>query len=118
MIFAKAANGQAFVPTRLFRLASRLPAALAQAKPGGTLNWAISPVPASIVPLTTTAGGNTEIGPKIVEGLLTYDPKLNPKPLLATAWSVSKDGLQYRFDAVDVGELFTPSRDQPPSWRR
>jgi molecular chaperone Hsp33 len=24
-------------------------------------------------------------------------------------------GLQYRFDAVDVGELFTPSRDQPPS---
>jgi molecular chaperone Hsp33 len=24
-------------------------------------------------------------------------------------------GVQYRFDAVDVGELFTPSRDQPPS---
>ena len=24
-------------------------------------------------------------------------------------------GLQYRFDAVDVGELFTPPRDQPPS---
>ncbi len=24
-------------------------------------------------------------------------------------------GLQYRFDAVDVGELFTPERDQPPS---
>lgn len=24
-------------------------------------------------------------------------------------------GQQYRFDAVDVGELFTPSRDQPPS---
>jgi molecular chaperone Hsp33 len=23
-------------------------------------------------------------------------------------------GLQYRFDAVDVGELFTPQRDQPP----
>ena len=23
-------------------------------------------------------------------------------------------GLQYRFDAVDVGELFTPDRDQPP----
>jgi molecular chaperone Hsp33 len=23
-------------------------------------------------------------------------------------------GLQYRFDAVDVGELFTPGRDQPP----
>ena len=24
-------------------------------------------------------------------------------------------GAQYRFDAVDVGELFTPSRDQPPA---
>lgn len=24
-------------------------------------------------------------------------------------------GLQYRFDAVDVGELFTPRREQPPS---
>jgi molecular chaperone Hsp33 len=24
-------------------------------------------------------------------------------------------GLQYHFDAVDVGELFTPTRDQPPS---
>jgi molecular chaperone Hsp33 len=24
-------------------------------------------------------------------------------------------GLQYRFDAVDVGEMFTPTRDQPPS---
>ena len=26
-------------------------------------------------------------------------------------------GLQYRFDAVDVGEMFTPERDQPPSTR-
>jgi len=24
-------------------------------------------------------------------------------------------GLQYRFDAVDVGEMFTPVRDQPPA---
>jgi molecular chaperone Hsp33 len=24
-------------------------------------------------------------------------------------------GLQYRFDAVDVGEMFTPERDQPPA---
>jgi molecular chaperone Hsp33 len=24
-------------------------------------------------------------------------------------------GLQYRFDAVDVGEMFTPVQDQPPS---
>ncbi|HXZ07795.1 MAG TPA: ABC transporter substrate-binding protein, partial [Paraburkholderia sp.] len=64
---------------------------------GGTLTWLVAPEPASIVPLTTTAGGNAEIGPKVVEGLLTYDKDLNPEPLLATAWSVSPDGLQYRF---------------------
>ncbi|MGF6820695.1 peptide/nickel transport system substrate-binding protein [Paraburkholderia atlantica] len=71
----------------------------AQAEPnhGGTLTWLVTPEPASIVPLTTTAGGNAEIGPKVVEGLLTYDKNLNPQPLLATAWSVSKDGLEYRF---------------------
>jgi len=27
-------------------------------------------------------------------------------------------GLQYRFDAVDVGEMFTPGRDQPPGSRQ
>lgn len=27
-------------------------------------------------------------------------------------------GVQYRFDAVDVGELFTPGRDQPPGSRK
>jgi len=71
--------------------------ALAAPNQGGTLTWLVTPEPASIIPLTTTAGGNAELGPKVVEGLLTYDKDLNPKPLLATAWSVSKDGLEYRF---------------------
>jgi peptide/nickel transport system substrate-binding protein len=70
----------------------------AQPRPGGTLTWLLNPVPSSIVPLTTTAGGNAEIGPKVVEGLLTYDYELKPRPLLATAWSRSKDGLQYTFE--------------------
>ena len=70
----------------------------AEPKHGGTLTWIVTPEPSSILPLTTTAGGNTELGPKIVEGLLTYDFNLNPKPLLATSWSISKDGLQYRFN--------------------
>lgn len=64
---------------------------------GGTLNWIVTPEPASILPLTTTAGTNAELGPKIVEGLLTYDYDLNPQPLLATAWKVSDDGLHYTF---------------------
>ena len=82
-----------------FALIAASPApALAAPNHGGTLTWLVTPEPASIVPLTTTAGGNAEIGPKVVEGLLTYDKDLNPQPLLATAWSVSKDGLQYRFN--------------------
>ena len=70
----------------------------AQARHGGTLNWVVNPIPTSLIPLTTSAGGNSDIGPKVVEGLLTYDYDLKPKALLATAWSVSKDGLQYRFE--------------------
>ena len=72
-------------------------AAHAQARHGGTLNWVVNPSPASLIPLTTSAGGNSDIGPKVVEGLLTYGYDLQPKPLLATAWSVSGDGLQYSF---------------------
>jgi len=73
-------------------------AASAQPRHGGTLNWIVNPIPTSLVPINTSAGGNTDIGPKIVEGLLTYDMDLRPRPLLATAWSVSADGLQYRFE--------------------
>src|SRR5690625_4525518 len=69
----------------------------AEATHGGTLNWIVTPEPASVIPLTTTAGTNAELGPKIVEGLLTYDDELNPLPLLATDWDISDDGLQYTF---------------------
>jgi peptide/nickel transport system substrate-binding protein len=72
--------------------------AFAQTRSGGTLNWIIAVEPALFVPLTTSAGGSCDLGPKVVEGLLTCDYELNPRPLLATAWSVSKDGLRYRFD--------------------
>src|SRR3546814_3029462 len=56
-----------------------------------------SDLPASFIPLTTTAGTNAELGPKVVEGLLTYDNDLNPLPLLATEWKISEDGLRYTF---------------------
>ena len=64
---------------------------------GGTLTWVVRQEPAAFVPLATTAGSSTDLGPKVVEGLLTYDRELNPLPLLATAWSISPDGLEYRF---------------------
>ena len=42
-------------------LGHRRAGALAQARSGGTLNWIVSPEPASIVPLTTTAGANPQV---------------------------------------------------------
>ena len=68
-----------------------------EARRGGSLNWIVTPEPAAFIPLTTTAGTSAELGPKVVEGLLTYDSDLNPLPLLATAWEISEDGLRYTF---------------------
>jgi len=65
--------------------------------PGGTLNWAYYPDPSSLIAINTSSGTGQAIGPKVNEGLLTYDYDLNPQPLLATAWSVSDDGLRYTF---------------------
>src|ERR1700712_5328807 len=64
---------------------------------GGTLNWAYYPDPNAIIAINTSSGTGQAIGPKINEGLLWYDYDLNPKPLLATAWSISEDGLRYTF---------------------
>ena len=64
---------------------------------GGTLNWAYYPDPSAIIAINTSSGTGQAIGPKINEGLLSYDYALNPRPLLATAWSISADGLRYTF---------------------
>lgn len=65
---------------------------------GGRLNFVIHPEPTTLVCFNTTEGPAIQASSKVVEGLLTYDYDLNPKPQLAVAWSVSEDGLQYRFD--------------------
>ena len=41
-----------------------------------------------------TAG---DISAKILEGLIWLDPDYNPRPALATAWTISPDGKTYRF---------------------
>jgi peptide/nickel transport system substrate-binding protein len=64
---------------------------------GGTLKMHIAIEPPILVNLTHTAGATVYIAGKITEGLLTYDLDLTPKPQLATAWSVSDDGLTYSF---------------------
>jgi peptide/nickel transport system substrate-binding protein len=75
-----------------------LPQTPEQPQRGGRLNYVIHPEPTTLVCFNTTEGPAIQASSKVVEGLLTYDFDLNPKPQLATAWSVSEDGLQYRFD--------------------
>jgi len=66
-------------------------------KRGGTLTLLVNPEPSALVNIATTAGAESKISPKVTEGLLSYDFDLNPKPQLATAWSVSEDGKHYTF---------------------
>lgn len=66
-------------------------------KRGGTLTLLVNPEPSALVNIATTAGPECKVGPKVTEGLLAYDFEINPKPQLATAWSISPDGKQYTF---------------------
>lgn len=65
---------------------------------GGTLNFLIHPEPSTLNCFTTTEGPAIQASSKVLEGLLTYDFELNPRPQLAVSWSASPDGLEYRFD--------------------
>ncbi len=80
----------------LLALFPDLPAFAAEGE-GGTLKIAVFPEPTNLVSLATSGGGDRLVSGKVVEGLLTYDFDLNPKPQLATQWSVSPDGLEYTF---------------------
>ncbi len=53
--------------------------------------------PPTLVSLTNSATTTLAVSAKVTEGLLEYDEDLNPKPLLATAWSISPDGKVYSF---------------------
>ncbi|WP_052165859.1 ABC transporter substrate-binding protein [Cupriavidus sp. WS] len=64
---------------------------------GGTLTYALSQEPTALVSFLDTKTDNRNVSGKITEGLLRYDAKFNPQPLLATAWQVSADGLKYTF---------------------
>ncbi|MDB5506707.1 MAG: ABC-type dipeptide transport system, periplasmic component [Devosia sp.] len=68
---------------------------------GGTLNFVSNNEITQLVAINTTSGGPRTFGSKIFEGLLTYDYDLKPYPALATAWSVSDDGLSYEFKLRD-----------------
>ena len=74
-------------------------AGIARAAPheGGTLVMTIIPEPSSMVCAFNTAAPLTVVSPKMVEGLVVYDSQLQPRPLLATSWTVSPDGRTIAF---------------------
>jgi len=74
-----------------------MPSAFAAPKAGGTLTIVLSSEPPVLTSIATTAFNTVLVSAKVNEGLLTYDFDLNPKPQLATGWSVSPDGLEYTF---------------------
>ncbi|MFM0070850.1 ABC transporter substrate-binding protein [Paraburkholderia sediminicola] len=79
-------------------LAIALPGLPSQAQTrGGTLNFIVTPEPTALVDLATTATNVLKVSPKVVEGLLEYDFKFQPKPSLATSWEVSDDSRKYVF---------------------
>ncbi|NTI78668.1 ABC transporter substrate-binding protein [Rhizobium rhizogenes] len=73
------------------------PSASAEPKRGGTLTWAFDRESSSILGINTSAYITSLVGPKIFDGLLSYDENLNPQPQLATEWSVAPDSLTYIF---------------------
>ena len=57
-----------------------------------TLTWVVSPEPPGLVAAFSSAAMVQQVSPKILEGLVVYDAKLEPKPGLALAWSMSESG--------------------------
>ena len=73
-----------------------LPPANAQTR-GGTLTVMLANEPPMLVSAFNTALPLGTVATKVMEGLLTYDTAMTPKPGLATQWSISGDGLTYTF---------------------
>lgn len=62
-----------------------------------TLTVVLNPEPPTLVSFANTAGTSVTVNSKVLEGLLEYSHDLSPRAQLATAWSVSPDGLEYTF---------------------
>ena len=79
-------------------LGSPLSAAQAQAVTrGGTLQIAVDQSPVGLDPHVATAFSTFVVTGQIYEGLLDIDAKLNIRPLLASKYAKSADGLTYTF---------------------
>ena len=75
-----------------------LPAAAQEPVKGGTLTMIVQPEPPILVSAINSAAPIGIVSTKILEGLLTYDYDMNPKPGLAETWKVSADGRSITFN--------------------
>jgi len=71
--------------------------AKAQPQKGGRLHAIVQPEPSLLVLGLNLQSATQMVAGKIYQGLLTYDARLRPQPALATAWTISEDGLTYTF---------------------
>lgn len=72
-------------------------AAPADPTPHGTLTLLLVSEPTTLVTIANVGTPVLSVSAKVTEGLLKYDYDLNPEPQLATAWTISPDGLTYTF---------------------
>jgi peptide/nickel transport system substrate-binding protein len=64
---------------------------------GGTLVIAQHPEPSVLTTAITTSPPTQQISAKVFDGLVSLTPTNGPQPQLATAWTVSDDGLTVTF---------------------
>jgi peptide/nickel transport system substrate-binding protein len=69
----------------------------AQARRGGTLNFILKPEPPHLQGALSTADPVWQATSKFHNGLLNYDPNLNPVPELAESWQMSPDNRTMTF---------------------
>ena len=85
----------------LASLAGWAGASLAQGDAGGTLRWALTPEPPTLVTAFNSSQMVQQISAKMMDGLVAYDRKLDPMPALATSWTVSDDARTVTFKLRD-----------------
>ncbi len=65
---------------------------------GGDLVVALQSPPPILTSAFNSAGFVGVVSAKMLEGLLSYDFELNPRPALARSWSLSEDGMSLTFE--------------------
>lgn len=107
------------IPAKLNYTRLYPPINLNHAVTGGTFHWGVN---FPVEDLDPVLGGNGSITPELFDGLVELLPDLSVGPAIASAWSLSVDGITYTFKLrQDVqfsnGDPVTAS-DFIYSWRR